>query len=71
MFYVGSNVMNWPLEAQRGLADGHEICVRESLSNLWHGAPAKYILFIDTWSHRYMTAFQSQDAFAELWYTVS
>ncbi|SCZ95714.1 BZ3500_MvSof-1268-A1-R1_Chr8-1g09748 [Microbotryum saponariae] len=26
LFYVGSNVMNWPLQAQRGLADGHEIC---------------------------------------------
>lgn len=30
MFYIGSNVMDWPLEAQRALADGHEICVRES-----------------------------------------
>jgi len=27
MFYIGSNVQNWPLEAQRALADGHEICV--------------------------------------------
>ncbi|KAF7982983.1 hypothetical protein HWV62_24584 [Athelia sp. TMB] len=27
MFYIGSNVMNWPLQAQRALADGHEICV--------------------------------------------
>ncbi|KAH7907461.1 carbohydrate esterase family 4 protein [Hygrophoropsis aurantiaca] len=27
MFYIGSNVMDWPLEAQRGLADGHEVCV--------------------------------------------
>ncbi|KAG6336206.1 hypothetical protein ID866_2883 [Astraeus odoratus] len=27
MFYVGSNVLDWPLEAQRGLADGHQICV--------------------------------------------
>ncbi|KAF5345214.1 hypothetical protein D9756_011555 [Leucocoprinus leucothites] len=27
MYYIGSNVMDWPLEAQRGLADGHEICV--------------------------------------------
>lgn len=26
MFYIGSNVIDWPLEAQRGLADGHEIC---------------------------------------------
>ncbi|KIK92445.1 carbohydrate esterase family 4 protein [Paxillus rubicundulus Ve08.2h10] len=27
MFYIGSNVLDWPLEAQRGLADGHELCV--------------------------------------------
>jgi peptidoglycan/xylan/chitin deacetylase (PgdA/CDA1 family) len=51
MFYIGSNVMDWPLEGQRGIADGHEICVH-------------------TWSHRYMTAFTSEDAFAELWYTM-
>ena len=29
MFYIGSNVADWPLEAQRGLADGHEICARK------------------------------------------
>ncbi|KAF7972933.1 hypothetical protein HWV62_16598 [Athelia sp. TMB] len=27
MFYIGSNVQNHPLEAQRAVADGHEICV--------------------------------------------
>ncbi|KAJ7807594.1 carbohydrate esterase family 4 protein [Mycena olivaceomarginata] len=27
MFYIGSNVLDWPLEAQRAVADGHEICV--------------------------------------------
>jgi len=32
MFFIGSGVMNWPLEAQRVLADGHQICGRESLS---------------------------------------
>ncbi|GAA5986147.1 hypothetical protein JCM10908_006431 [Rhodotorula pacifica] len=26
LFYIGSNVIDWPLQAQRGLADGHEIC---------------------------------------------
>lgn len=51
MFFIGSNVLDWPLEAQRALTDGHEICVH-------------------TWSHRYMTAFPSEDAFAELWYTM-
>jgi len=45
MFYIGSNVMDWPLEAQRAVADGmltllllysktfhlsgHEICIRK------------------------------------------
>ena len=29
LYYIGSNVMDWPLEAQRGIADGHEICARE------------------------------------------
>lgn len=51
MFYIGSNVMNWPLEAQRAITDGHEICAH-------------------TWSHRYMTAFSSADAFAELYYSI-
>jgi peptidoglycan/xylan/chitin deacetylase (PgdA/CDA1 family) len=51
MFYIGSNVADWPYEAQRGIDDGHEICVH-------------------TWSHRYMTAFASEDAFAELYYTI-
>jgi hypothetical protein len=32
MYYIGSSVMDWPLEAQRGLADGHEICARECYS---------------------------------------
>ncbi|KAJ7038002.1 carbohydrate esterase family 4 protein [Mycena alexandri] len=27
MFYIGSNVLDWPLQAQRAVADGHEICV--------------------------------------------
>ncbi|GAA5909346.1 uncharacterized protein JCM6883_005847 [Sporobolomyces salmoneus] len=26
LFYIGSNVLDWPEEAARGLADGHEIC---------------------------------------------
>jgi len=51
LFYIGSNVLDWPLQAKRAIADGHEICVH-------------------TWSHRYMTAFKSEDAFAELWYSL-
>ncbi|PWN41028.1 glycoside hydrolase/deacetylase [Ceraceosorus guamensis] len=27
MFYIGSNILDWPLQAQRGLVDGHQICV--------------------------------------------
>lgn len=26
-FYIGSNVMNWPKQAQRGLSDGHQLAV--------------------------------------------
>ena len=40
MFYIGSNVLDWPLEAQRAIADGHEVCAREWLSlfgDLFHG----------------------------------
>ncbi|PWN34524.1 glycoside hydrolase/deacetylase [Meira miltonrushii] len=51
LMYIGSNVMDWPLQAQRGLADGHHICVH-------------------TWSHKYMTALTSNQAFAELYYTM-
>ncbi|MCO5549778.1 hypothetical protein L7F22_003251 [Adiantum nelumboides] len=51
LMYIGSNVLDWPLQAQRGLADGHHICVH-------------------TWSHRYMTALTSNQAFAELYYTM-
>ncbi|KAI0056293.1 chitin deacetylase [Artomyces pyxidatus] len=50
-FYIGSNVMLWPLEAQRAFADGHEISAH-------------------TWSHHYMTSLSSEDAFAELWYSL-
>ncbi|TIB60638.1 hypothetical protein E3P77_04114 [Wallemia ichthyophaga] len=51
MFYIGSNVMNWPHEAQRGREDGHELCVH-------------------TWSHHYMTSFDDEGAFAELYYSI-
>ena len=27
LMYIGSNVMDWPLEAQRGIVDEHHICV--------------------------------------------
>ncbi|KAK0531942.1 hypothetical protein OC842_003458 [Tilletia horrida] len=50
LYYIGSNVLDWPLQAQRGLADGHSICIH-------------------TWSHRPMTTLQSENVFAELWYT--
>ncbi|KAF8258594.1 carbohydrate esterase family 4 protein [Lactarius quietus] len=51
LFYIGSNVIDWPLQAKRAIVDRHEICVH-------------------TWSHHYMTAFKSRDAFAELWYSL-
>ncbi|GHT84456.1 hypothetical protein FACS1894129_1120 [Actinomycetota bacterium] len=27
LFYIGSNVLDYPLQAQRGLGDGHDVCV--------------------------------------------
>ncbi|WFD00024.1 hypothetical protein MYAM1_002770 [Malassezia yamatoensis] len=27
MFFIGSNVVNWPLQAQRAIVDGHDVCV--------------------------------------------
>ena len=51
LMYIGSNVLDWPLEAQRGIVDGHHICAH-------------------TWSHRYMTSLTTDQAFAELWYTI-
>ncbi|EIW68334.1 chitin deacetylase 2 [Tremella mesenterica] len=27
MFYIGSNVMDWPLQAMRALTDNHQVCV--------------------------------------------
>lgn len=27
MFFIGTNVLNYPLQAQRALADGHDVCV--------------------------------------------
>lgn len=32
LMYIGSNVMDWPLQAQRGIVDGHHICVHVSNS---------------------------------------
>lgn len=34
LFYIGSNVIDWPLQAQRGLADGHEMYVHGNQSFL-------------------------------------
>ena len=51
LFYIGSNVLNWPYEAQQGREDGHELCSH-------------------TWSHHYMTSFDDEGAFAELYYSI-
>ncbi|KAJ3795071.1 putative chitin deacetylase [Lentinula aff. detonsa] len=51
MFFIGSNVLDWPYEAMRAIDEGHEICAH-------------------TWSHHYMTGFSSEDAFAELYYSM-
>ncbi|KAI9459537.1 carbohydrate esterase family 4 protein [Boletus coccyginus] len=66
MFYIGSNVADWPLEAQRALADGHEICVRKC--PLFPLVALHADISPDTWSHNYMTTLTNTQAFAELYY---
>lgn len=34
LMYIGSNVMDWPLQAQRGIVDGHHICVHVSYDSM-------------------------------------
>ncbi|KAJ2919081.1 hypothetical protein MD484_g1302, partial [Candolleomyces efflorescens] len=64
MFYIGSNVMDWPLEAQRAVSDGHEICVhtwshrymtgltsRDAFAELYYSAyPVPSNIFV-AWVH--------------------
>ena len=73
MYYIGGNVQDWPTEAQRALADGHEICIRKSPFQLIaHFQNDHHISSsVNTWSHSYMTAVPSKQASAEMWYTVS
>ncbi|KAI6136442.1 carbohydrate esterase family 4 protein [Pisolithus sp. B1] len=44
MFYIGSNVQQFPLEAQRALVDGHQICVLTALTNAEAFAELWYIV---------------------------
>ena len=53
LFYIGSNVLDWPLEAQRGLADDHEICARQCFPFLFFYGADFFCRVTDTWSHRY------------------
>ncbi|KAF9475036.1 glycoside hydrolase/deacetylase [Pholiota conissans] len=40
MFFIGSNVMDWPLETARALNDGHELCV--------HGWSHRYMTSLES-----------------------
>jgi hypothetical protein len=70
MFYIGTNVMYQPLQAQRAAVDGHEICVRKCFHFLSAPHPCPENRPADSWSHRAMTAFTNEQAFGELWYTM-
>ncbi|KAL0065477.1 hypothetical protein AAF712_007541 [Marasmius tenuissimus] len=48
MFFIGSNVMGWPLEAQRALYDGHEICVH-TWSHLHMTTLTSEVAFAELW----------------------
>jgi hypothetical protein len=51
LFYIGSNVLDWPLEGQRGLADGHEmsVCFRLAFLSFW--AHTFVVLFFQLCTH--------------------
>ncbi|KAF5391325.1 hypothetical protein D9757_002064 [Collybiopsis confluens] len=69
-YFIGSNVASYPTQAQRALADGHEICIRKlAVVKFSYDSMAKSL--VDSWSHPYMTTLSSEDAFAEMWYSVA
>ncbi|KAL8283630.1 hypothetical protein RQP46_005425 [Phenoliferia psychrophenolica] len=77
LFYIGSNVLDWPLEAQRGLDDGHEICAHTLLCTssgviaTWHVSPIAFE-FLTCWlttSYCSQTSLTNEQAFAELYYS--
>ncbi|KAJ7624652.1 carbohydrate esterase family 4 protein [Roridomyces roridus] len=47
-FYIGSNVMDWPLEAQRGVVDGHQVCVH-TWSHSYLTAMSNESVFAELW----------------------
>lgn len=53
LFYIGSNVMDWPLQAQRGLAEGHEIGVH-TWSHHYSTALTNEQFFAELWYTRKM-----------------
>ncbi|KAI9459535.1 carbohydrate esterase family 4 protein [Boletus coccyginus] len=65
MFYIGSNVADWPLEAQRGLADGHEICTPGLIAIVCSPALPSSSLF----TFVAVTTLTDTQAFAELYYS--
>jgi len=53
MFYIGSNVQDYPLEAQRAIVDGHEICVH-TWSHQYMTALSNEQVFGELWYTRKM-----------------
>lgn len=51
MFFIGSNVMDWPYQAQRALADGHEIGVH-TWSHRYSTALTSEQMFAELWYTR-------------------
>ncbi|KAK7040712.1 hypothetical protein VNI00_009618 [Paramarasmius palmivorus] len=67
MFFIGSNVLGWPLQAKRAFEDGHEICT-VGLIKLVRVRSSKPLLrrlisFL-------VTAFTDEEAWAELYYII-
>lgn len=55
MFYIGSNVQDYPLEAQRAITDGHQICVHTWSHQYMTSFPSETVfaeLYYTVRSHR-------------------
>jgi peptidoglycan/xylan/chitin deacetylase (PgdA/CDA1 family) len=51
LFYIGSNVLDWPLQAMRGIHDGHEIGVH-TWSHRYSTALTNEQFFAELWYSR-------------------
>lgn len=71
LFYIGSNVRNWPNEAKLG----YEVCLMPPVPDKLEEysdtcvSEAGHHIAVHTWSHPLLTSLSNDDVLAELYYT--